>query len=69
MQQIVKLRRGFEHKGHAPFDVSQVGKGIAAKTNGASVLDGTALAGQRQLDGLGGTGGDVSDVGDMVTAQ
>jgi hypothetical protein len=42
VQQTVKLRRGFKHEGHTPLDVCQVGEGKVAKTNRASVLDGTA---------------------------
>ncbi|MNN96180.1 hypothetical protein D3C81_2151230 [compost metagenome] len=62
LQQIIKLLRRPQHESHALVDVGQVGNGVVAKTNSAPVIDGAALASQRQFNGLGSTGGQVSDV-------
>lgn len=52
VQQLVKLRGCFKHKGHTLVDIGQVGGGVVAELNGAIIVEGAALACKRQLNRL-----------------
>nr|WP_318185855.1 hypothetical protein [Pseudomonas fluorescens] len=51
------------------IDIGQIGEGVAAKANGALVIDAMALPGQGKFYGLSGTGEQASNVENMVATK